>query len=148
MVSKSLLLQVYRNAEALSWLTTTFFVLYMLAMMITLLNLLIGVMGDSFDKVRSQEEAEFLKGRASVIDDFEAGMSEREIKKLEYAIGCLSSVDCLSFVEPRLEHTCMLYFHLKCLKNLTHGLERSRRWRRLLGMSWNDFAQSSHVGVL
>ena len=52
-------------------------------MMITLLNLLIGVMGDSFDKVRSQEEAEFLKGRASVLDDFEAGMSVRNIKDLE-----------------------------------------------------------------
>jgi len=63
--------------------TTILFVLYMMVMMIMLLNLLIGIMGDSFDKIRSEEESEFLKGRASVIDDFEAGMSHSEIKKLE-----------------------------------------------------------------
>lgn len=56
----------------------------MMAMMITMLNLLIGVMGDSFDRVRSEEEAQFLKGRASVIDDIEAGMSRKEIERLEY----------------------------------------------------------------
>ena len=49
-----------------------------------MLNLLIGIMGDSFDRVRSEEEAEFLKGQAIVIDDFEAGLSDDEIETLEY----------------------------------------------------------------
>ena len=63
-------------------MTTPLFVIYTLALMIMLLNLLIGVMSDSFDKVRNQEKAEFLKGRASVIDDFEAGLTDGEIESL------------------------------------------------------------------
>lgn len=53
-------------------------------MMIVLLNLLIAIMSDSYDRVKSQDVAEFIKCRAMVIDDSEATMSDEEIKDHEY----------------------------------------------------------------
>ena len=95
-------------------------------MMIMLLNLLIGIMGDSFDRVRSEEEAEFLKGKAIVIDDFEAGLSDDEIEELEYG---QSSFDVTFYghcvlTGIRLGHISTLWYHWKSRKSLTHGLER------------------------
>lgn len=59
------------------------FVLYMIMMMIVLLNLLIAIMGDSFDRIKNSEETQFLRARASAIDDVEGKMSGSLRRKLE-----------------------------------------------------------------
>lgn len=61
----------------------------MILMVIILLNLLIAIMGDSFDKIKSTEETQFLKSRASAIDDLESMMSENMKKKLWYLISLI-----------------------------------------------------------
>lgn len=62
----------------LRFVGTVMYVLYLLAMMIVLLNLLIAIMGDSFDRVKNSEEVHFMKGRAQVIDDLETMMSKEK----------------------------------------------------------------------
>lgn len=62
------------------------FVSYTFTMVIVLLNLLIAIMSDSYDRVKSQDVAEFIKCRAMVIDDSEATMSDEEIKHYEYGV--------------------------------------------------------------
>ncbi|CAD7704848.1 unnamed protein product [Ostreobium quekettii] len=57
------------------------FVLYMAIMMIMMLNLLISLMGFSFDRVKQSEETTFLKARALVIDDMES-MANSDTKRL------------------------------------------------------------------
>lgn len=63
--------------------SVSLFVLYMITMMIVLLNLLIAIMGDSFDRIKNSEETQFLRARASAIDDVEGKMSGSLRKKLE-----------------------------------------------------------------
>eukprot|EP00210_Caulerpa_lentillifera_P004984 g4758.t1 len=77
----------YRDADHLSWLAVMLFVIYMLSMLIVLLNLLIAIMSDTYDRVKNQDVAEFIKCRAMVLDDSEAVMSEEEIKYYEKKIG-------------------------------------------------------------
>lgn len=76
-------LQIYRSVESLSWLTTATFCLYMIAEAIVLLNLLIAIMGDTFDRVKSTEEAQLLMGRAMFIDACEASLREHEKNEME-----------------------------------------------------------------
>ncbi|GMH43795.1 hypothetical protein BSKO_11729 [Bryopsis sp. KO-2023] len=72
---------------ALYGVGTIMFVVYLLAMMVVLLNLLIAVMGDSFERVKNAEELQFLKGRAQIIDDIESMMSNHKKKELSKKIG-------------------------------------------------------------
>ena len=58
------------------------FVLYMISMMIVLLNLLIAIMSDTFDRVKDVEEVAFLHARATVIDDVESMLSNNKKKEL------------------------------------------------------------------
>ncbi|GMH43596.1 hypothetical protein BSKO_11518 [Bryopsis sp. KO-2023] len=51
------------------------FLMYMAAMAIVLLNLLIAIMGDSYERVKNSEETQFLRARAIAIDDAESMMS-------------------------------------------------------------------------
>ena len=51
--------------------------------MILLLNLLIAIMGDTFDRVKSCEEAQLLMGRAKFIDACEAALSKEQIIEME-----------------------------------------------------------------
>ena len=59
------------------------FVVYLLTQMIVLLNFLISVMGDTFDRVQYDEEGELLIGRAEFIDACEASLSHAERKKIK-----------------------------------------------------------------
>lgn len=59
------------------------FSLFMIAQMIVLLNLLISIMGHTFDRVKSMEEAQMLKACASFIDVCEAGLTKSETKQIE-----------------------------------------------------------------
>ena len=59
------------------------FPLYLLAQMVVLLNFLISIMGDTFDRVKSKEEARLLIGRAEFIDWCEAGLSRSKRQNLE-----------------------------------------------------------------
>ncbi|GMH44506.1 hypothetical protein BSKO_12458 [Bryopsis sp. KO-2023] len=60
---------------------TIMFVIYLLAIMIVLLNLLIAVMGDSFDRVKNTEENQFLLARSEVMNDMESMMSQKKRRK-------------------------------------------------------------------
>lgn len=51
---------------------------YLVTEMIVLLNLLIAIMGDTFDRVKSTEEAQMLLGRAKFIDACEAELGTAE----------------------------------------------------------------------
>lgn len=55
----------------------------MITIMIILLNLLIAIMGDTFDRVKGTEDTQFLLGRADVIDDVEAMLSQQEKDRIE-----------------------------------------------------------------
>lgn len=59
------------------------FLLYMITMAIILLNLLIAIMGDSFARIKSTEDMQFLKARAGAIDDIESMMSNRRRRAIE-----------------------------------------------------------------
>ena len=48
-----------------------------------LLNLLIAIMGDTFDRAKDNEEAQMLMMRAKFIDDREAALTEMEQRKME-----------------------------------------------------------------
>ena len=64
-------------------LFTLFFGLYMVIAVILLLNLLIAIMGDTFDRTKSSEESQMLIARASFIDAWEATLTKKERKKIE-----------------------------------------------------------------
>jgi len=55
---------------------------YLSIQMVVLFNMLIAIMGDTFDRVKSIEE-QLLFGRARYIDACEAALSWEEIKELE-----------------------------------------------------------------
>ena len=76
-------LQIFRCGGHLSWAITITFVFYLISQSIVLLNLLIALMGDTFDKVKSTEDAQLLLGRAKFIDACEAAMSQKEKDKMK-----------------------------------------------------------------
>jgi len=79
--------EVLRLSGSLSWLITAVFVAYLIAETIVLLNLLIAIVGDTFDRAKGNEEAHMLMMRAKFIDDREAALSEVERGKMERQIG-------------------------------------------------------------
>ena len=62
-------------------MTTFVFVAYLLTQTVLLLNLLIAIMGDTFDRVRDSGEAHLWMGRAHFIDAGEHELSKSEIEK-------------------------------------------------------------------
>eukprot|EP00210_Caulerpa_lentillifera_P003038 g2900.t1 len=56
-------------------LAVFFIVIFLAAVAIILLNLMIAIMGDSFNRVKTHEQTQFLKRRAQVIQDMEMGLS-------------------------------------------------------------------------
>lgn len=62
---------------------TVMFVFYLISQSIVLLNLLIALMGDTFDKVKSTEDAQLLLGRAKIIDACEAAMSQKQKDRMK-----------------------------------------------------------------
>ncbi|GMH33162.1 hypothetical protein BSKO_00996 [Bryopsis sp. KO-2023] len=61
----------------------TLFIVYVMALMIVLLNLLIAIMGDSYDRVKNTEEIKFLKERAEVILDLETMLSDKRKAEIQ-----------------------------------------------------------------
>jgi len=51
--------------------------------MVVLFNMLIAIMGDTFDRVKSTEDEQLMYGRARFIDACKAGLSWEEIKELK-----------------------------------------------------------------
>ncbi|GMH43824.1 hypothetical protein BSKO_11758 [Bryopsis sp. KO-2023] len=72
---------------SLRFIGTIMFVTYLLAIMVILLNLLIAVMGDSFEKVKATQDIQIQKGRAEVMQDTEDMMSRRKQKLCSKQIG-------------------------------------------------------------
>lgn len=60
----------FRNSE-LPFVTAIAFALYMFIMIIVLLNLLIAIMGDSFDRIKQREELSFYVAKCLTISDVE-----------------------------------------------------------------------------
>eukprot|EP00210_Caulerpa_lentillifera_P007789 g7433.t1 len=77
---------VYYDSGTLSYIITIAFVLYLAAQMIVMLNMLIAIMGDTFDRVKDTEEEQLLLGRARFIDACEAQLKQAAIDKIENGI--------------------------------------------------------------
>ena len=73
---------MYRADDDLGWLIVAAFILYLITLVILLLNLLISTMGDTFDKVKSNEDDLLLMNRAKFINSCEAALSESERQKI------------------------------------------------------------------
>ncbi|GMH40807.1 hypothetical protein BSKO_08711 [Bryopsis sp. KO-2023] len=72
-----------------------FFVVYMFAIAVIILNLLIAVMGDSYDRIKNAQEMAFFKARAVAIHDVETMMSTQTRREKRAKIQCY-----LHIVEP------------------------------------------------
>lgn len=66
------------QGKALRNATILVLILYVFSISILLLNLLIAIMADSFQRMKDTEEPEFFHGRALAIDDLESMMSEKK----------------------------------------------------------------------
>ena len=75
-------IQVYRADDDLGWLIVGAFILYLITLVILLLNLLISTMGDTFDRVKRNEDDLLLMNRAKFINSCEAALSESERQKI------------------------------------------------------------------
>eukprot|EP00210_Caulerpa_lentillifera_P007800 g7444.t1 len=80
-------LEIYQDSGSLSILITIMFVFYLAMQMIVMVNMLIAIMGDTFDRVKSTEEEQLLMRRARFIDACEAQLSEKDIEAIESSIG-------------------------------------------------------------
>jgi len=67
---------LFKVEAGLKLVGITMFITYMIAVTIVLLNLLIAIMGDGFDRVKATDMSYFLKKRAQIIDDMETGLSK------------------------------------------------------------------------
>jgi hypothetical protein len=69
----------FQNSES-----TAFFLLYLFGMVVIMLNLLIAIMADSYEKVKESEVVEARKLRAETIIDEEALMSDADLANPGY----------------------------------------------------------------
>lgn len=67
----------------MSPLITLLFVVYIAIQLIVMLNMLIAIMGDTFDRVKDTEEEQLLMGRARFIDACEASLTQTQITRTE-----------------------------------------------------------------
>eukprot|EP00210_Caulerpa_lentillifera_P002852 g2726.t1 len=72
--------------QAITILAAITLVAFLAAVAIVLLNLLIAIMGDSFDRVKNHERSLFLRKRASVVQEMEMCLSHRRRQKLNARI--------------------------------------------------------------
>lgn len=59
------------------------FVTYLSTQMVIMFNMLIAIMNDTYDRVKTIEEQLLLLGKARFIDACEAALDSKEIEKLE-----------------------------------------------------------------
>eukprot|EP00210_Caulerpa_lentillifera_P003428 g3271.t1 len=79
--------EVYSDSGSLSPFIVFTFVVYLSIQSIVMFNLLIAIMSDTYDRVKSTEEEQLLMGRARFIDACEAALTKNQIKKMESGIG-------------------------------------------------------------
>lgn len=72
---------VNTNVPAVS---TVVLMLYLFIMMIVMINLLIAIMGDSFDRIKPMQELSFYVARYQIINDIENKMLKSKQKKIKY----------------------------------------------------------------
>lgn len=72
---------IYKAPESNT--TIIVFVLYMVIIAIILLNMLIAIMGESFNRILSDEDTRFVKARAMAIDDIDSMLSSRRKHQLK-----------------------------------------------------------------
>eukprot|EP00210_Caulerpa_lentillifera_P007813 g7455.t1 len=80
-------IEVYSKSGKLSPIIVLFLVLYLSIQAIVMFNMLIAIMSDTFDKVKSTEEEQLLMGRAQFIDACEAALTKNQIKSMNEKIG-------------------------------------------------------------
>jgi len=62
------------------WVALMMFILFAMIMVVVMLNLLIAMMGSSYEDVKAQAEKETLKLRAQVVLDMERGLSPVQVE--------------------------------------------------------------------
>lgn len=83
-------------------------VIFLAAVAVVLLNLLIAIMGDSFDRVKNHEKSLFLQKRAEVIQDMEMCLSYRRRQKFKYKSHFRSDSFNVFYLSARIER----YLHV------------------------------------
>eukprot|EP01024_Parvocaulis_polyphysoides_P021452 TRINITY_DN2015_c0_g1_i1.p3 TRINITY_DN2015_c0_g1~~TRINITY_DN2015_c0_g1_i1.p3 ORF type:complete len:184 (-),score=27.01 TRINITY_DN2015_c0_g1_i1:585-1136(-) len=56
------------------WWSMIMFVAFFFLLIIVLLNLLIALLGDSYSRIKNNEQARFMRGRAEIMDDLESSL--------------------------------------------------------------------------
>lgn len=79
----SLLFQIHEGSRLVG---IVMFICYMLAVTVVLLNLLIAIMGDGFDRVKATDMSYFLEKRAQIIDDMESMLTKDRSEALSKKI--------------------------------------------------------------
>eukprot|EP00210_Caulerpa_lentillifera_P008162 g7795.t1 len=79
--------EILFRCEEFSFVVIPLFIGYLSTQMIVLLNMLIHIMGDTFDRVKSTQEQQLLMGRARFIDACEAALTKGQIIEIEKKIG-------------------------------------------------------------
>jgi hypothetical protein len=72
------------NASLSYGLTLSLFVVFMFFINIVMLNLLIAIMGDIFDRIQENAKAEFMFARAEIVLEFEAMLSYSQMEDEEW----------------------------------------------------------------
>ncbi|PNH11309.1 WD repeat domain-containing protein [Tetrabaena socialis] len=71
---------------------------YVLLVLVILVNLLIAILSDSYERIKDTEEVEFVRGRALMIDDMEAIMTAAE-----HRAACAAVLTYVHFLQPASE---------------------------------------------
>ena len=125
------ILQTVFNAEGVSDGTKIvvflLIIIFLASVAIVLLNLLIAIMGDSFDRVKNHEKTLYLQRRAEVIQDLEMGLSKKRKKEIKCGIldfGLLKIESCCAAcaLVTRSDATCTFLFRIFSL-----------HWKNLIG---------------
>lgn len=66
-----------------AWFSTVVFMIYMLIMMIVMLNLLIAIIGDTFDRMKPRETLSFYMARCEIILDLENKLLRKQQERIK-----------------------------------------------------------------
>eukprot|EP00210_Caulerpa_lentillifera_P004721 g4505.t1 len=77
---------LFKIDEGLKFIGIVMFIFYLLTVTIVLLNLLIAIMGDGFDRVKATDMTYFLSKRAQIIDDMELMLTKARSEALSKKI--------------------------------------------------------------
>lgn len=97
-------------------LGTLLAILFLVIVMIIMLNLLIAIMGDSYNRIKSNEEISFYIARAQIICDVESKLFDRSIRTIKF------NFKFLYFNFFILKFLCFNFFSSKLIKEYFHIL--------------------------